>query len=123
MFYQAMVKALGASGFGVEQNRAAAAAVCAVQVEEGMQQRDSGVFFYPALTATISGKAGPLFSFKVETERRGAVNPGIAKRRGYTDLASALEGSLTSYTACQRLYMARPGILLMLYYCRSRYFR
>jgi hypothetical protein len=93
MIYQAMVKALGASGFGVERNRAAAAAVCAVLVEEGMQKQEKGVLFYPALTATVSGSAGPLFSFKITGGREGALNPDLAKRRAYTALASALEAS------------------------------
>ena len=93
MIYQAMVKALGASGFGVERNRAAAAAVCAVLVEEGMQKQENGVLYYPALTATVSGSAGPLFSFKITGERQGALNPDLAKRRAYTALASVLETS------------------------------
>jgi hypothetical protein len=93
MIYQAMVKALGTSGFGVERNRAAAAAFCAVLVEEGMQKQENGVLYYPALTASISGKAGPLFSFKISGERQGALNPDLAKRRAYTALALALETS------------------------------
>jgi hypothetical protein len=92
MIYQAMVKALGASGFGVAQNRAAAA-FCVVLVEEGMQKQENGFLFYPALTATISGKAGPLFSFKITGDRQGALNADLAKRRAYTALASALEAS------------------------------
>jgi hypothetical protein len=88
-----MVKVLGASGFGVARNRAAAAAFCAVLVEEGMQKQENGVLFYPALTASISGTAGPLFSFKITGERQGALNPDLAKRRAYTALAAALEAS------------------------------
>jgi hypothetical protein len=91
MIYQAMVKALGGWGFGVERSREAAAAVCEVQVEEGIQKQDSGTFYYPALTATISGGRGAIFSFKITGGREGGLNPDVAKRRAYTALAAALE--------------------------------
>ena len=91
MIYQAMVKALGASGFAVETNRGKAAAVCTIRVEEGLQQGQGGFMYYPALSADFSGKKGALFSFKISAERAGAVTPDVAKRRAYTSLAAALE--------------------------------
>ena len=93
MIYQAMVKTLGASGFIVEERRAAAAAVCDLAVEEGVQTQGSGTMYYPALTGAIGGKGGAFFSFKVQAERQGAVTPDVAKRRAYTALAAALENS------------------------------
>jgi hypothetical protein len=93
MVYQAMVKALGAAGFIVEERRNAAAAVCDLAVEEGAQAQASGTMYYPALTGAIGGKGGTFFSFKTQAERQGAVNPDVAKRRAYTALASALESS------------------------------
>ncbi|GHT77156.1 hypothetical protein FACS1894130_00590 [Spirochaetia bacterium] len=91
MIYQAMVRALGASGFAVETNRSRAQTVCAIRVEEGAQQQSSGVMYYPALSADFSGRKGALFSFRIQAERQGAVTPEVAKRRAYTALAAALE--------------------------------
>jgi hypothetical protein len=91
--YQAMVKALAASGFATENSKTVASALCVVRVEEGVQRQDSGVSYYPALDGTISGKRGALFTFKIEAGRQGAVNPDVAKRRAYTALAAALEAA------------------------------
>ena len=90
MIYQAMVKALGASGFAIENNRNTGL-VCEINVAEGMQQLDSGTMFYPSLTATIRGNSGAMMSFRVSGERAGAINPTVAKRRAYVSLAAALE--------------------------------
>jgi len=91
MVYQAMVKALGNAGFSVERNRNNALTYCLVQVEEGEQKMDAGVFYNPVLTGIISGKNGSLFSFKVEGSRQGAINQDLAKRRAYTALSEVLE--------------------------------
>jgi len=93
MIYQAAVRAVGASGFAVDQNRNLANTQCLIQVEEGEQRRDAGIFYYPVLTGIISGRGGALFSFKVQADRQGAINPDIAKRRAYEALAGALEDS------------------------------
>ena len=90
MIYQAMVKALGASGFAIENNKNTGL-VCEINVAEGMQQLESGFMFYPSLTATIRGNSGVMMSFKVSGERAGAINPTVAKRRAYVSLAAALE--------------------------------
>jgi hypothetical protein len=94
--YQATVRAIGASGFAVEQNRNLANTQCLIQVEEGEQRRDAGIFYYPVLTGTIGGKNGAPFSFKIQADRQGAINPDIAKRRAYDALAGALENSFAN---------------------------
>lgn len=90
LIYQAMVKAFNTAGFTAETNRNTAA-LCMVQVEEGLQKQDSGFSYYPALTGTVSGSGGALFSFKIAAARQGAMNANLAKRRAYEALASALE--------------------------------
>ena len=91
--YQAAVKAVGAYGFSVEPSRANTQTRVVIQVEEGAQKLDAGQFYYPALTMTVSVQKGSLFSFKVQGERSGAMNPDLAKRRAYTALAGELEKS------------------------------
>jgi len=90
IIYQSMVKALGTSGFPVENN-GNTVTTCVIQVEEGMQKNVSGTFYTPSLIATISGRNGAMVSFRVSSERVGAVNTDVAKRRAYTSLANALE--------------------------------
>ncbi|MDR1898422.1 MAG: LPP20 family lipoprotein [Treponema sp.] len=90
LLYQAAVSALGAAGFPVERRRGAASCVCAIRVDEGLQQLESGLMYYPSLTGTITGKTGAVFSFTVKPGRQGAINPDVAKRRAYTALAAAL---------------------------------
>jgi len=96
MIYQATVKALGSAGFAVERNKNNALTYCIVQVEEGEQKMDAGVFYNPALTGIISGKNGALFSFKIEGSRQGAINRDLAKRRAYTALSDALETAFSA---------------------------
>jgi hypothetical protein len=91
LIYNAAVAAWGAEGFPVERNREAAANVCVIQVDEGMQKMDSGVFYYPSLSGMVNGASGVLFSFTIKASRQGAINPDIAKRRAYTALAAALQ--------------------------------
>jgi hypothetical protein len=97
MVYQAMVRALASYGLAAETDRAKAAAVCLLQVEEGRQSQGSGFTYYPSLSGSISGQGGAaLLSFKVEGKREGAINPDLARRRAYTSLAAALEASFAA---------------------------
>jgi hypothetical protein len=91
LIYNAAVAAWGMEGFPVEQNRDAAASVCLIHVDEGVQKMDSGVFYNPSLSGMVNGVSGALFSFTIKAARQGAINPDIAKRRAYTALASAFE--------------------------------
>jgi hypothetical protein len=93
LLYNAALSALSAEGFPVESDPYAAAAVCAITVDEGERKGETGVFFHPALSGTVSGDAGAVFSFSAKTARQGAIDPEIAKRRAYTALATALKES------------------------------
>ncbi|MDR1149798.1 MAG: hypothetical protein LBK66_14325 [Spirochaetaceae bacterium] len=86
----AMTAALGAQGFPVEQARKAASCVCLIRVDLGAQKMESGTFYTPALTGTVSGGAGAVFSFTAKAPRQSAVNPEVGRRRAYTALAAAL---------------------------------
>jgi hypothetical protein len=86
----AAAKAFGAEGFPVEQNRRAASCVCLIRVDAGAQQMESGTVYNPALTGTVNGKGGALFSFTAKAPRQGAINPEVGRRRAYTALAAAL---------------------------------
>jgi len=74
-------------GFPVTADRASAAAVCLVTVDDGRQVRDLGVFYFPRLQATITSPAGALFSFGAEIGQQAAVTPDVARRRAYQALA------------------------------------
>jgi hypothetical protein len=91
----ALTAAISAEGFPVTREKDAARAVCTASVEEGMQTLPAGTFYTPAVSITISGKSGvPLFSCTIgAAERSGAVNPDVAKRRGYTALAAEIRKS------------------------------
>jgi hypothetical protein len=91
MIYNAAVATFGNAGFPITRDRASASTVCLIRVDEGRQSQESGVFYYPELSGTVSGKAGPVFSFTARAERQGAINPDVAKRRAYTALAAALK--------------------------------
>ena len=89
----ALTQVLSAEGFPVTQNRASASAVCTASVDDGLQNLHAVTFYTPAVRVTISGKSSgvPLFSCTIRTpERSGAVNPDVAKRRGYTALAEEI---------------------------------
>jgi hypothetical protein len=94
----ALSQAISAEGFPVTREKEAARAVCTASVEEGMQVLPTGTFYTPAVSITISGKSGvPLFSCTIRAvERSGAVNPEVAKRRGYTALAGEIRKSFHS---------------------------
>jgi len=76
-----------ALGFPVAGTRNSAAAVCRITVDEGMQKRDLGTFYFPKLQAEISGPSGTLFTFSAEGAQASAVTPDVAKRRAYQSLA------------------------------------
>jgi hypothetical protein len=90
LVYSAVAVAFGAEGFPVERNRSAVSRVCLINVDEGMQKLESGTFYSPVLTGTVSGSGGAVFSFTAKASRQGAINPDVAKRRAYTALAAAL---------------------------------
>lgn len=96
LVYQAALSAFGAEGFPVERSRSAASCVCVISVDEGKQKMDSGVFYTPSLTGTVTGKSGAVFSFTAKAERQGAINDDVAKRRAYTALATALKESFSA---------------------------
>ena len=79
-----------ALGFPVTDNINAAAVVCRVTVEEGRQQRDLGVFYFPRVHAVITGPAGTLFAFSAEAGQQAAATPDMARRRAYQALADAV---------------------------------
>jgi hypothetical protein len=83
----AFASRFSALGFPVTNNRDAAAAICRITVDEGMQQRELGIFYFPSLQAVVSGLSGAVFSFSAEGERASAVTPDVAKRRAYQSLA------------------------------------
>ena len=83
----AFSRALGAEGFPVARNRNGAEVICAVSIDEGRQQRDVGIFYYPSLRAVFTDAAGALFTFNAAASRASAVTPDVAKRRAYTALA------------------------------------
>jgi hypothetical protein len=86
----AFASRFSALGFPVSGARNAAAAVCRVTVDEGMQKRDLGTFYFPKLQAVITGTSGTLFTFSAEGGQASAVTPDVAKRRAYQSLADAV---------------------------------
>jgi hypothetical protein len=91
----ALTQVLSAEGFPVARNRSSASAVCIAAVDEGVQTLPAGTFYTPSVRITISGKSGsPLASYTIKVaERSGAVNPDVAKNRGYTALAGVIRKS------------------------------
>jgi len=87
-----------ALGFPAANTRNAAAAVCRITVNEGMQQRELGIFYHPSLQAVISGPSGTLFTFSAEGERASAVTPDVAKRRAYQSLADKVKQTFSLNT-------------------------
>jgi hypothetical protein len=90
----ALTQALGAEGFPVA---AGAATVCRAVVNEGMEKRDAGTFYNPALTISVAGVTGDaLFSLTFTAPRQSAVNPDIARRRAYAALAGEIQAKFHS---------------------------
>ena len=83
----AFAREFSALGFPAASARNAAAAVCRITVDEGMQQRELGIFYHPSLQAVITGPSGTLFTLSAEGGRESAVTPDVAKRRAYQSLA------------------------------------
>jgi hypothetical protein len=92
----AFSRALSAEGFPVAKLRAGAAAICTSTVDEGMQQRDLGICYFPSLQAVFTGSSGTLFTYNASAERASAVTADVAKRRAYTALAEAVQKSFHS---------------------------
>jgi hypothetical protein len=91
----ALSRALAAEGFPVAKTRAGAAAVCAVTVDEGMQKRDLGIFYFPSLRAVFSGASGALFTYTASAGSVNAVSPDVAKRRAYRALEAQIQKTFT----------------------------
>jgi hypothetical protein len=107
----AAAAALGAWGFPVAQNREAASCVCLIRVDPGMQTLESGTFYTPSLTGTVSGGGGAVFSFTAQAPRQGAVNPEVGRRRAYTVLAAALGEALTGELNRKQASYREPNAL------------
>jgi hypothetical protein len=92
----AFSRALASEGFPVAKARAGAAAICTITVDEGMQQRDLGIFYFPSLQAVFTGSSGTLFTYNASAERASAVTADVAKRRAYTALAEAVQKTFSA---------------------------
>jgi len=94
----AFAREFSALGFPVANTRASASVVCRVTVDEGMQQRELGIFYHPSLQAVISGPSGTLFTFSAAGEQASAVTPDVAKRRAYQSLADKVNQTFSLNT-------------------------
>jgi hypothetical protein len=90
-----LARAFGEAGLTVEKDKDTASVVCSVEVQENEQKQQEAVFYRPALTLTLKGKTGTLFTWNTGAERAGGFNPGVAKRRAYAGLAQKIEESFT----------------------------
>lgn len=93
LIVNAFSRALISEGFPVDKVRTEAAAVCTITVDEGMQKRELGIFYYPSLQAVFTGSSGALFTYNASTGSTSAVTPDVAKRRAYTALAEQVQKS------------------------------
>jgi hypothetical protein len=96
LIVNAFSRALSAEGFPVTKIRNEAAAVCAITVDEGMQKRDLGIFYFPLLQAVFTGSSGVLFTYNAAGDSASAVTPDVAKRRAYTALAEAVQKTFSA---------------------------
>jgi len=87
-----------ALGFPVTNDRNTAVAVCHVTIEEGRQERQLGIFYFPRVQAVISSPTGTLFTFSAEAGQQAAVTPDVAKRRAYQALADIVLSSFSLET-------------------------
>jgi hypothetical protein len=99
MLVSAFSQKFAALGFPVANARNAAAAVCRLTVDEGMQQRELGIFYFPKLQAVISSPSGTLFTFSAEGAQASAVTPDVAKRRAYQSLVEKVNQSFSLETS------------------------
>jgi hypothetical protein len=91
----AFLQALSKEGFPVAKNRNGADVVCSVSIDEGMQQRELGIFYNSSLQAVFTDPSGAILTFTVTADRASAVTPDVAKRRAYTALAEKVVGSFS----------------------------
>jgi hypothetical protein len=96
LIVNAFSRALSAEGFPVAKNRNEAAAVCVITVDEGMQKRELGIFYFPSLQAVFTGSSGVLFTYNAAGDSASAVTPDVAKRRAYTVLAEAVQKTFST---------------------------
>jgi hypothetical protein len=90
----AAIAAFGTAGFPAANERRDAAVVCEIRVNEGVQERPAGTFYYPELSGVVTGRAGAVFTFTAKAETQAARDPALARRRAYTALAQALRDAL-----------------------------
>jgi len=99
MLINAFSQKFAALGFPVANARNAAAAVCRLTVDEGMQQRELGTFYFPKLQAVISSPSGTLFTFSAEGAQAAAVTPDVARRRAYQSLVDKVNQTFSLETS------------------------
>jgi hypothetical protein len=92
----ALARAFEKAGLTPERDRASASAVCVLEVQENAQKQGEVVFYRPALTVTLEGKTGTLFTWNAAAERAGAFNAEVAKRRAYAGLVQKIDESFTA---------------------------
>jgi hypothetical protein len=93
---KAFSDALKAEGFPPDApNKSSADVICTVSIDEGRQDRELGIFYYPSLQAVFTDAAGVLWTFNATASRASAVTPDVAKRRAYTALAELVVKSFS----------------------------
>jgi hypothetical protein len=90
LIYTALSNAINAQGFKAQREEGGAER-CTVAVSENAQTLEAGTFYTPALTITINGRTGPVFSYSANISRQGARDPAIARQRAYTAVAAELQ--------------------------------
>jgi hypothetical protein len=91
----AAASAFNVAGFPAAAERRGAAAVCVIQVNEGLMKRPAGTFYYPELSGVVTGRSGAtVFTFTAKAESQAARDPELARRRAYTALAQAVRDTL-----------------------------
>jgi hypothetical protein len=92
------------AGFFVTAERRGAAALCVIQVTEGLLRRPpgTGTFYLPKLEGKVKSTVGGeavVFSFTAEAEVQSAIDGELARSRAYTALARALRNTLAERLA------------------------
>ena len=98
LLQNAFAQKFASLGFPVAKNSDSAAAVCLVTVEEGRQDRQLGIFYFPKVQTTLTSPAGTLFTFSTEADQQSAVTADVAKRRAYQALAEAVQTNFSLAT-------------------------
>ncbi|MDR0600372.1 MAG: hypothetical protein LBG84_09895 [Treponema sp.] len=93
----ALARLLSAEGLPVTADKRRAAAICTARVDEGFQRVEgTGYFYYPRISVIITDRSGnALFSYSAAPGKQAAMNPEVAKRRAYGELAAALESDFS----------------------------